>query len=84
MHAGLNRRYAQLPTAQEIGLPHGNGYASACENYDDLVYYFGINNCNAMEAMGYMVAEYEVTDYIVCEGQLVFKRDTAEFIEFDD
>ena len=86
-HHGLNRRYAQLPTAQDEGLPFVSGtHASACTSYTQLVAYFGINNCNAMEDMGYMVAEYEVCDSLVIAGQTqcVFNIDLATFRGFED
>jgi len=83
-HAGLNRRFAQLPTAQDVGLPHGNGYASACTDIGTLVKYFGTNNCNDMERMGYRIAEYETTEYLTAVDQLVFNTGSAKFIGWDD
>ena len=83
-HIGLNRRFAQLPTAQEEGLPHTAGYASACVNTQALVHYFGINNCNVIEAKGYMMAEYEVEDVLTGDTQCVFRIDRAVFNGFID
>ena len=86
-HHGLNRRYAQLPTAQNEGLPFVAGtHASACTSYQQLTYYFGIANCNAMEDMGYQIAEYEVCDSLVIVGQTqcVFNINQAKFVGFED
>ena len=85
-HAGLNRRYAQLPTSQDEGIPHTYGHASACTSYTQLINYFGIQECNKLEDMGYMVAEYEVDSMYVINGltQCVFTKAEAVFIGFED
>ena len=86
-HQGLNRRYAALPTAQDEGLPFVSGtHASACTSYTQLTHYFGISNCNDMEAMGYAIAEYEVCESQVIKGQTqcVFNINLAVFNGFEE
>ncbi len=86
-HHGLNRRYAALPTAQDEGLPFVSGmHASACTSERGLVDYFGMANCDAMEAMGYAIAEYEVdaSEVLVGQTQCVFNINLATFCGFEE
>ena len=86
-HIGFNRRFAQLPTAQDIGLQwHIGQSASACISIDDLINYFGIANTQDLETKGYRIAEYDVPNEHVQygSGQVVFNINQSVLRQFMD
>jgi len=83
-HIGFNRRFAQLDTAQEVGLQwHIGQSASACIDINSLISYFGSRNCDDMESKGYRIAKYEVSrsDVQVGSNQVVFNINNAVLLD---
>ena len=86
-HMGFNRRFAQLPTAQEEGLQwHVEHSASACIDVNALIAYFGSNNAKDLENKGYRIAKYNIdsNDVQVGTTQVVFNINKAVLQEYID